>query len=935
MTDLSAESAELAGRRWVFGPAVLDERSLELYVGGEQVQVERKPLEVLLYLLHHAGEVVTKNDLAENLWPGRILTETVMARCISVLRQALQDDRRTLIRTVHSYGYRLVARVRVEASTAPQPPALDFKPGDSPPTRPQWRLEERLGTGGHGEAWLARHVKTGDARVFKFAVNVDALSSLKREITLYRLLHDSLGARAAIARILEWNLEEPPYFIEMEHIAGGNLQTWSETQGGLSGIPLSNRIELVAQVAEALAAAHSVGALHKDLKPGNVLIHMDNGRPVIRLCDFGCGTVLDPQRLETLGITRLGFTRTKAGDASGATPLYVAPEVIAGQPFTVQADIYSLGIMLYQIVAGDLRKALAPGWEADVQDELLREDIAAAAAGNPAKRLTDAAQLAERLRTLEQRRVARAVEAAAKLRAERARRIQEELRRMRAFVVLLCALAATAVTGGIVAYRARNEAVAATATAKAVSDFLMEDVLRIDPAIERPRDASYESLLNRAADRVESRFKGQDEAAASVHWLLGRRYHDVGLVESAAIQYEHAAKLYGEAYGRGTEQTLLVLDRLALIYADRGQISDALLLCDELRVRWTALYGPTDLSTLMLRARLARVLAIAGHLAKAEEEYRSILREISFADPPTSRNSQLFREWFGIGPPSDALIPTALTAYVNGVFGTNVLAEYGDQYAEAETRVRQALATARSVSGEDSELTWFSKVGLSFVAALLGKYEEAEDLIAQASDVADRLLPTRHYFRTVPRIALARLRLEQQRSAEAVAVARGALDLCQGCTPRVRAEILWDLGRALEQSGRLSEAIATLGTALSIYEKDRGPRHIGSLRMRVDLAEALRRARRMDEANATLKAISARDIEAIPRHPVAANFRRVQGLLQLEEGNRERALAALAESSRILEGLLGPKHWRTRRAYKELALARLREPQVSQEERGH
>jgi serine/threonine protein kinase len=207
----------------------------------------------------------------------------------------------------------------------------------------------------------------------------------------------------------------------MEHVAGGNLLAWSEAQGGMATVPLATRLDLAAQVAEAIAAAHSVGALHKDLKPGNVLVQVDDGSPAIRLCDFGSGTVLDPARLEGLGITRLGFTKTLAREPGG-TPLYLAPEVIAGQPFTVQADIYALGILLYQIVAGDLRKALAPGWEADVEDELLREDIAAAAAGNPAKRLTDAAQLAERLRTLEQRREARAAEVAAKQRAERARR---------------------------------------------------------------------------------------------------------------------------------------------------------------------------------------------------------------------------------------------------------------------------------------------------------------------------------------------------------------------------------------------------------------------------------------------------------------------------------------------------------------------------------
>ena len=190
---VAGQPAELTGRRWTFGTAVLDERSLELLVSGQPVALERKPLEVLLYLLHHAGEVVTKDELADNLWPGRILTETVLTRCISMLRHALADDHRTLIRTVHGFGYRLVADVRVEASAASSAPVFDFKAGDNPPLRPQWKLVERLGTGGHGEAWLARHEKTREARVFKFALDQGAVSSLKREITLYRLLQESLA----------------------------------------------------------------------------------------------------------------------------------------------------------------------------------------------------------------------------------------------------------------------------------------------------------------------------------------------------------------------------------------------------------------------------------------------------------------------------------------------------------------------------------------------------------------------------------------------------------------------------------------------------------------------------------------------------------------------------------------------------------------------
>ena len=71
----------------------------------------------------------------------------------------------------------------------------------------------------------------------------------------------------------------------------------------------------------------------------------------------------------------------------------MAPEILEGQPFTVKSDIYALGVILYQFLVGDFHKALSPEWERDIDDELLREDIALAVAPNPAMRLADAEAL--------------------------------------------------------------------------------------------------------------------------------------------------------------------------------------------------------------------------------------------------------------------------------------------------------------------------------------------------------------------------------------------------------------------------------------------------------------------------------------------------------------------------------------------------------------
>jgi class 3 adenylate cyclase/DNA-binding winged helix-turn-helix (wHTH) protein len=103
---------------WRFGRAHFDEDRLILSVDGQAVTVERKPQEVLRYLLRHAGSVVTKDALHAAVWPGRIPSETVIAKCISRLREVLQDEGQQIIKTVHGYGYRLVAEVRPEPSDA-------------------------------------------------------------------------------------------------------------------------------------------------------------------------------------------------------------------------------------------------------------------------------------------------------------------------------------------------------------------------------------------------------------------------------------------------------------------------------------------------------------------------------------------------------------------------------------------------------------------------------------------------------------------------------------------------------------------------------------------------------------------------------------------------------------------------------------------------
>ena len=295
------------------------------------------------------------------------------------------------------------------AVAADEEQTLGWRPGAGlqVPHRPSWILKKKIGEGGFGEVWLAEHRRTEAVRVYKFCFDAMRLRSFKRELTLFRLLRSSLGNRSDIAAIHEVQVESPPFYLESDYLPNGNLGQWAESQGGIAFIPLETRIALVAGIARAVAAAHSVGIIHKDIKPSNVLIDVRDGQPYPVLTDFGIGNIHSAQKLDELGISHTGFTdslfvQSSRGSDSG-TRLYSAPEYLVGGQPTVKGDIYALGILLYQLIAGDLRKPLGTGWKRHIDIPLLVDDISACVDVDPEQRLESATVLADRLESLHQR----------------------------------------------------------------------------------------------------------------------------------------------------------------------------------------------------------------------------------------------------------------------------------------------------------------------------------------------------------------------------------------------------------------------------------------------------------------------------------------------------------------------------------------------------
>lgn len=752
MDDLKREEVPLY--RYRFGAAEFDEASFELRVGGLVVELERRPLEVLSLLLRHAGEVVTKEELLDTVWQGRITVENVLANAITKLRKGLGETLSGQIRTQARIGYRFTGQVERVAAGRRLVNRLDLRAGQPVPGRSHFMLREQLSGTRGSEVWLARHDKTGELRVYKFSPDGARLASLKREATLARVLRESLGERDDIARVIDWNFETPPFFLECEY-GGENLLAWAEQEGRLAAMPAEERLGLALQTIDVVAAAHEAGVLHKDLKPANFLVAPRKGGGwQVRVTDFGAGGLVEQGRLEDLGITPMGMTIGEGGSGSSSmgTPLYIAPEILDGQAPSARCDVYALGVMLYQILTGNMRKPLATGWEQDIGDPLLREDIAEATHGDPLRRIASAGELAARLRALEARRAARAREAALAAEADAARAELERVKTRRPWVTATFAALVAGFAASVWLYLqaadARAVAEMEAARAEATGGFLRDLLVNADPY--RPGgagDVTVRAALDKAVGGIGPRFADDPLTEASIQQTAGEIYSSLAVYDAAAERKGRAAGLLAEFYGEGDRRTLLARYRQAEALANASRISEA-----------GAVLDMAD-KTLMLRREGDAQLAFAAaqtrgryYLVQADmersapllEEAVRLLPEAMPDDPETAYRlkmdlSQIYSRvgrhedavdlLAGLQDPSHAAagVSEATRARATMFLGASLF--YAGRYDDAEPVLQDAIRRLTDVFGADAAQVVEAQSALANLYATSGNWEPALPLV--------------------------------------------------------------------------------------------------------------------------------------------------------------------------------------------------------------
>lgn len=206
-----------------------------------------------------------------------------------------------------------------------------------------YRILEQIGAGGFGEVFRAEHEVLGRVVAIKVPRDLASLSALRLEGVIQAGLD-----HAGIVKTLEISISHNPPYVVHEFVEGASLTALIE-QGAL---PWKRAVAILVEVCDALTYAQKQGVVHGDIKPGNILIP-GSGEQKAKITDFGLGRLVEGTRAD-LQISRSLNYAEEASDKIAGTFRYLAPEVQRGEGADERSDIYSLGVLLFEMLTGSL-----------------------------------------------------------------------------------------------------------------------------------------------------------------------------------------------------------------------------------------------------------------------------------------------------------------------------------------------------------------------------------------------------------------------------------------------------------------------------------------------------------------------------------------------------------------------------------------------------
>lgn len=313
--------------------------------GDDTVRLEPKAVEVLVFLARNPGRVVSADELIGGVWGGRFVGDSPVYRIIAELRRVLGDDARRpdYIETIRKRGYRLIADVQTAARLRPAGATVGSRIDEqlAATIAPDMELVRHLGSGSVAEVYLARDAvleRLVAIKVLKLALAGDAVAMrrfVREAQAAARIRHPNVTAIDRVGR-----LGNGLPFLVMEYVDGRNLKDARLAEGRFE---ILEARRVLAQTAAGLAAAHKHGVIHRDIKPANILRRVSDGQVLIT--DFGLAAIRESGSTTMTRLTRDGEL---IGDMA-----YLSPERVTGGHATEYSDVYSLGIVAYELLTGE------------------------------------------------------------------------------------------------------------------------------------------------------------------------------------------------------------------------------------------------------------------------------------------------------------------------------------------------------------------------------------------------------------------------------------------------------------------------------------------------------------------------------------------------------------------------------------------------------
>jgi serine/threonine-protein kinase len=699
-----------------------------------------------------------------------------------------------------------------------------------------YQLVRPLGRGGMGEVWLA--VREGEE--FRQHVALKIVRSGMESADLlgrFRAERQILGSlnHPNIAHLLDvGETRDGRPYLALEFVEGLPLTDYCDEHR----LSIDDRLRLFRTVCNAVRFAHQNLVVHQDLKPSNILVTSDG---VPKLLDFGIAKVLAPA---TVALEQQ--SSSTAPDIRAMTPEYAAPEQIEGAPTTTASDVYALGVILFQLLAGRRPYKDAGGDRAALLEAVRTRPVPLASeavalgdrAGVPdkltaARRTTPKAlraRLTGDLDAIVQRALAPSVgdrySSAEQLAADVERSLSRypvsarprtgsyvagRFVRRHGIGVALSVLAFASFTAFVVtvirqsaAIRERSAQVERESRrAVAVSSFLQDLFRGADPGEAKGATITARELLDRGAAKVERELAGQPAAKADLMTVMSESYQNLGLYPPAEqLAARAVATLRGrKAPGDSALAAALIAHGMALHYIDRTR---------EARVEYD--------SALAIRRRLgdttsavvAQTFAIEGSTFQDEGADSTARRLYDRAIDMERKRG-------------DAATDTVLAFALNNL---GVLLRRSGDLNGAEAADREALSIRQATLGPDHFETLRTLNNLAIVVGSRGNYAAAESILTTVADGWKRVVGPDHPATAFALNNLGGLYMRMKQPAKALPLFKGALTIRQAkLEPKspLIAQSWTNVGAALQQSGDRKGALEAYRTSLGLRETLSGP----------------------------------------------------------------------------------------------------------------